>query len=104
MLLFFILYIIAFAGQFMDARTTEVFLATNVAREGNPLSAFIIKHFGIGGYYIFKMAIIPLLLAISYAHVIFWQFVVLALITAGAGWYAGISNYRMLRSKKITVF
>ena len=101
---FFAAVVMAIAGQGLDDITTNAGLATG-GKELNPVVAWAIKKIGFPAVAMLKVGV----LAIG-VPVLFYQFkhpiagAVVALISAGAGFYAGIVNYIAEKKAKISVF
>jgi hypothetical protein len=101
---FFILGSAAMLGQFLDARTTEVFLTAKVATEGNPVDAFIIKHLGFVGNYAIKCVGLPFFAVMAAVYSGFGTGMILAGGFAAFGWSAGIWNYIKCKKAGLSVF
>lgn len=102
--LFFVAVGLAIIGQGLDDITTNAVLSTG-GKELNSLVAFAISKIGLPAVAFLKVSV----LAIG-APVAFYQFghpvvgAVVGFISAGIGFYAGISNYLAARKAKISVF
>lgn len=99
---FFLATVLCDAGQYLDARTTEVGLSSGF-QEGNAIGSFLLKKLGVTGLYVLKCAALPAVAGIMYG---FYgkAGIVADLVFAGLGFAAGIRNYLMLRKNKVSVF
>ncbi len=94
----------AIAGQGMDVITTNAALA-NKWVETSKASAWVIKKIGLAAFAFLKVAALAIggpVLCYSLGHAVVG--VVVAGISAGVGFYAGIHNYLLEKKAKISVF
>lgn len=101
---FFIAAAASIAGQFLDARTTEVFLGANAGTEGNPISSFVVKKFGMSTLYIVKCVVLPVFGAVAFAKSGHLTGVAVSLIIAAGGFIPGVYNYLKLKKAGVKVF
>ena len=95
---------LAIAGQFLDTHTTQVGLAAGNT-EVNAVTKWLISKIGVAGLYPLKCAVLPLGLVVLFASVFgATEACIVEGLVAGAGLYAGIHNYRILKAQKISVF
>ena len=103
-ILFFIAVGTAIAGQGLDIITTNAGLATG-GKEMNAVVAWAIKKVGFPAVAMFKIAGLAIGLPVlfySLGHPTAGA--VVALMSAGVGFYAGIVNYIALKKAKVAIF
>ena len=103
-IIFFAAVAAAISGQGMDVITTNAALA-NGWTETSKASAWAIKKIGFAAFAFLKVAALAIggpVLCYSLGHSIVGS--VVAGISAGVGFYAGIANYLLEKKAKISVF
>jgi hypothetical protein len=107
--LFFVSVAAGLAGQFLDCYTTDMGLAHGWKESSGP-AAWLISKVGSGPLYALKCAgfgiVAPIVLVIIGKHTGVGDIagIAVAVVAAGAGFYAGIKNYLRLKAAKISIF